>query len=383
MVLLVDGDNVRGKSGFSLSKEQLLQAVAMIACHESTAPLSVSVMVYFDHGTQQETFLVPAETLLPSPPAADTTSSINNFTNTSTVGVVFAGPDLSADDVIARDVQWLQQNSVGSRGVVLAVATQDMGLRKRCRPKAVRLSKKEAKKRSGGGSTQREASPSPALPGVRIVSSRRLAESAVALTMTTDDAGEEAGKEAAEVAPTTINSRQKPSGLFAQRQMLSQGLELKRRLRELRGLLRTCTRRAYPSLKAEVEALETRVAALSVTAVGGAAAGSMIKAISRGGGEAAADKGNDNGSDDAAAAAGESIDFRELRVQMRACRLQAGVEETWERVVWADALQARLQAQVQAGAGDAIDTRGVLASLLCFQGSGEEQVSGVWKHWYG
>ena len=57
VVLIVDGGNVRGKSRFRLSKEELLYACSEMA---KRSPF-LSVLIVFDHGSQEEAFMLPIE----------------------------------------------------------------------------------------------------------------------------------------------------------------------------------------------------------------------------------------------------------------------------------------------------------------------------------
>ena len=103
-VILIDGDNVRGKTKFQLSKEEL--------CHRvqewmTISSLSGVVVLMFDHGSKHSGTFIPD----------------------SKLAVVFSGPGRSADDVITRDVGWFQ--NIQQRDVV--VITEDNGLKRRCR----------------------------------------------------------------------------------------------------------------------------------------------------------------------------------------------------------------------------------------------------------
>ena len=103
-VLLIDGDNVRGKSLFGLSHASLLARTARWSARNK---LSGNVVVLVDHGT------LPSAYHLPS---------------LASVAIAFSGPQLSADDVAARDVAWFH-----ARGHDLMLVTADSGLAQRCR----------------------------------------------------------------------------------------------------------------------------------------------------------------------------------------------------------------------------------------------------------
>ena len=82
-ILLIDGDNVRGKSQFQLSHLQLLTRTARWA---QRARLGGHVVLLVDHGTLPTSYHLP---------------------KLGGVSIAFSGPRLSADDVAARDVPWL------------------------------------------------------------------------------------------------------------------------------------------------------------------------------------------------------------------------------------------------------------------------------------
>ena len=73
-VLLVDGDNVRGKAGFGASH---LSLMATLARWSSRRRLQGSTVLFVDHGAANSSFI-----------------ALGN-------AVVFAGPSQTADDIIA------------------------------------------------------------------------------------------------------------------------------------------------------------------------------------------------------------------------------------------------------------------------------------------
>ena len=125
-ILIIDGDNVRGKTKFSLSKEDLVDKVNVWS---KITDLNASIIIMFDHGSEHAAFY---------------------HTQNSYV-IVFSGPILKADDVIARDIPYYQEYLNCS---VVAVVTEDVDLKKRCRKNSIsspynkRKSKKENKKNS-------------------------------------------------------------------------------------------------------------------------------------------------------------------------------------------------------------------------------------------
>lgn len=102
-VILIDGDNVRGKTKFRLSKEELTDRVQRWIASSS---LSGLVVLMFDHGSKHSSFFIPD----------------------SSLAVVFSGPGRTADDVITRDVGWFQAKQQD-----VVVVTEDNGLKRRCR----------------------------------------------------------------------------------------------------------------------------------------------------------------------------------------------------------------------------------------------------------
>lgn len=107
-LLLVDGDNLRGKTKFQVSKEQLFaDIISFLSVHKLPNP----VYLYFDHGMIQETISIPS----------------------SNISVVFAGPSDKADDVIISHIDTFQ--SQFDKDIVLV--TEDNLLRKRCRAQSI------------------------------------------------------------------------------------------------------------------------------------------------------------------------------------------------------------------------------------------------------
>ena len=103
-ILIVDGENVRGKSLFQLSHTQLM---ARLARWSARHKLADRVVLLVDHGTQPSAFHLP---------------------RLGGLSVVFSGPTLSAGDVAARDLEWLH-----GRGHDVLLVTADSGLAQRCR----------------------------------------------------------------------------------------------------------------------------------------------------------------------------------------------------------------------------------------------------------
>jgi hypothetical protein len=108
-VVLIDGDNVRGKTSFSVSKEQLLQD---LHCFKDKFGLHDKLQLYYDHGRWHEAYKCDG------------------------LSVVFSG-EKTADDIIARDVAWWKDRFKAH----VMVVTADSGLKARCH-RAVRLDNK-------------------------------------------------------------------------------------------------------------------------------------------------------------------------------------------------------------------------------------------------
>ncbi len=83
-ILVIDGDNVRGKTGFQLTKDDLCEDLTSFL-HENH--LNDQVIVAFDHGFEEEGIYLEHHSM----------------------AIVFSGPSQKADDVIARDILWLQK----------------------------------------------------------------------------------------------------------------------------------------------------------------------------------------------------------------------------------------------------------------------------------
>ena len=106
-VLFIDGDNVRGKTGFSVSKERLAEDVLQF---QQRFGFSHRVVLLFDHGAEHEGF---ALTCQQHPEAS--------------LALVFSGAK-TADDIIARDCGYFLRVA----RVPVCVVTSDAGLKGRC-----------------------------------------------------------------------------------------------------------------------------------------------------------------------------------------------------------------------------------------------------------
>eukprot|EP01038_Epipyxis_sp_PR26KG_P014628 gene14628-19647_t len=118
-IIMIDGDNVRGKASFTVSKERLCDD---ITCWMKYLGLEGRVVVIFDHGSNHEAYYIKSSGLT----------------------IVFAGPTNTADDIISRDVRWIQENMKTN----VIVVTEDHQLKRRCHTASMssRISKKKKKK---------------------------------------------------------------------------------------------------------------------------------------------------------------------------------------------------------------------------------------------
>eukprot|EP00977_Amphora_coffeiformis_P010428 scaffold2438_cov167-Amphora_coffeaeformis.AAC.4 len=104
--ILIDVENVRGKSGFALSHAQLIQGLVRWA---RVCQLQGRLSLVVDHGSEATAL----------------------YMNDAAMAVLFAGPTRKADDVIAQDVRFLGQE------LDVTVVTADGGIMDRCRRSAV------------------------------------------------------------------------------------------------------------------------------------------------------------------------------------------------------------------------------------------------------
>ena len=102
-LVLIDGDNVRGKTAFAVSAQSLLEQTRAFASTQDA-------VLYIDHGLSAECVSVE-----------------------DNLRVVFAGTAQSADDCIVRDVAYLLE---ANPGLTVNVVTSDSGLIARCRKAA-------------------------------------------------------------------------------------------------------------------------------------------------------------------------------------------------------------------------------------------------------
>lgn len=104
--ILIDVENVRGKSGFALTHAQLIQGLIRWS---RVCQLQGRLSLVIDHGSEASAL----------------------YLDDAQLSILFAGPNRKADDVIAQDVRFLGQE------LDVIVVTADGGIIDRCRRSAV------------------------------------------------------------------------------------------------------------------------------------------------------------------------------------------------------------------------------------------------------
>ena len=107
-VVQIDVENVRGKSGFTLGHEELLGEAARWAQHRN---LHGRVVLVVDHGARTAAY----------------------YLRQLGLAVAFSGRRQSADDMIAKQVPYVQRQLARD----VCVVTGDVGLKTRCQQKSV------------------------------------------------------------------------------------------------------------------------------------------------------------------------------------------------------------------------------------------------------
>ncbi|KAL7518902.1 hypothetical protein ACHAWX_003704, partial [Stephanocyclus meneghinianus] len=130
IAFMIDAENVRGKTNFELGHADLLDRLMIWASLRQHA-LGRTIVV-IDHGSKSTAHLL-----------RDTNSYCSG------ICVAFAGPHEKADDIIARDTQWLLNPLSGTNTDHVVVITADQELSYRCRtanPQSAKARKKSMKK---------------------------------------------------------------------------------------------------------------------------------------------------------------------------------------------------------------------------------------------
>ncbi|CAB9505430.1 expressed unknown protein [Seminavis robusta] len=103
-ILVVDVENVRGKSGFALSHVELMHKI------QAWKQQQLQILLVVDHGNE---------------PSA--------FYDNDGMAIVLAGPSRKADDVIAQDcLRQLSEQQQQQKDMAVMVVTDDQGLVRRC-----------------------------------------------------------------------------------------------------------------------------------------------------------------------------------------------------------------------------------------------------------
>jgi predicted phosphodiesterase len=128
-VILVDVENVRGKSGFALTHADMMEK---LSSWTAQCRIEGQVILIADHGNSKDAYW---------------TSSTNStaHAHAGALAIVFSGNHQKADDVIANDIgkiaQWANewnQNKPNDRRTPIMVVTDDQGLLGRCRKTTAR-----------------------------------------------------------------------------------------------------------------------------------------------------------------------------------------------------------------------------------------------------
>lgn len=138
IAVIIDAENVRGRTGFELDHADLLDRLLVWTSMRYGYAYGKTIVV-IDHGSQTGAILLRGDSSLEREDGGKT-----DDTTLSNLCVAFAGPHCKADDIIARDVKWLlASSSCGSppsssnrRRKVVIVITADQELTYRCRSAA-------------------------------------------------------------------------------------------------------------------------------------------------------------------------------------------------------------------------------------------------------
>ena len=101
IAVIIDAENVRGRTGFELDHADLLDRLLVWTSMRYGYAYGKTIVV-IDHGSQAGAIVLRDENSFQEEDSKDTTTLSNN-----NLCVSFAGPQCKADDIIARDVKWL------------------------------------------------------------------------------------------------------------------------------------------------------------------------------------------------------------------------------------------------------------------------------------
>jgi hypothetical protein len=214
-VLLIDGDNVRGKTKFSLSKEDLCAGIERMVEQEE---LHGRVILFYDHASHQCSYML-----------------------NSGLVVVFAGPDYCADDIIARDTDYISEE-LNSTVVII---TDDRELRRRCSKEPKRVLKKKA------------AAVSSVLNDRHIITSTSFADLLMGsseLSVTTQDG--EAVSSQNQTSAVEVLTRPNFKAVMSN---MNEEIDLRRRLAQVQTVLSTANRRNKPRMLSREKIMQQRL----------------------------------------------------------------------------------------------------------------------------
>ena len=136
IAVIIDAENVRGRTGFELDHADLLDRLLVWTSMRYGYAYGKTIVV-IDHGSQASAIVLRGDTSFQEVDGGNKDTTTWSNTN---LCVSFAGPQCKADDIIARDVKWLlsskynpQSLSNNRRRKVVIVITADQELIYRCR----------------------------------------------------------------------------------------------------------------------------------------------------------------------------------------------------------------------------------------------------------
>ena len=135
--ILIDMENVRGKTSFELDHSDLLDRLLIWTSLRGYA--SGRTIVVVDHGSKSTAHLLSSHCRGSDGGVGDSTP------DEAALCVTFAGPNIKADDVIVRDVSWLLSSSSKHNVCVehVVVITADNELSWRCRSAASKTARRD------------------------------------------------------------------------------------------------------------------------------------------------------------------------------------------------------------------------------------------------
>jgi len=219
-LIVIDGDNVRGKMAFKMSKELLLENINKLVV-DTLPTLKNRVLVVFDHGE------VAGEGFIAYPQA--------------NIIVTFSGPVDSGDDVVVNTLSWLGDQYLLMQDLSVCVVTEDNELKKRCKK-----SIQEAQDKS-----------------LSFLSGKNFAE--YLLEREAEQKKKEEGEE--EVASSSSPSGEQEEAirkLKKKRERLCKEVELCKFLRENKSMLANAPRKNRPQILRRITELEIKISRLNI-----------------------------------------------------------------------------------------------------------------------